>query len=77
LAGADVLGCCYVFVVDVANIAVAFPSFKLLYLMDEVSDPAMSVLAGVAGGGIERSREEGEKIPANVCDFGGGNDGLD
>ena len=26
-------------------IAIAFPSFKLLYLMDEVSDPAMSVLA--------------------------------
>jgi heme/copper-type cytochrome/quinol oxidase subunit 2 len=26
-------------------ILIAFPSFKLLYLMDEVSDPAMSVLA--------------------------------
>jgi cytochrome c oxidase subunit II len=26
-------------------IFIAFPSFKLLYLMDEVSDPAMSVLA--------------------------------
>lgn len=24
---------------------IAFPSFKLLYLMDEVSDPSMSVLA--------------------------------
>jgi hypothetical protein len=24
---------------------IAFPSFKLLYLMDEQSDPAMSVLA--------------------------------
>ena len=26
-------------------ILIAFPSFKLLYLMDEVSDPSMSVLA--------------------------------
>ncbi len=26
-------------------ILIAFPSFKLLYLMDEVSDPAMSILA--------------------------------
>jgi heme/copper-type cytochrome/quinol oxidase subunit 2 len=26
-------------------ILIAFPSFKLLYLMDEVSDPAISVLA--------------------------------
>jgi len=26
-------------------VLIAFPSFKLLYLMDEVSDPAMSVLA--------------------------------
>jgi heme/copper-type cytochrome/quinol oxidase subunit 2 len=26
-------------------ILIAFPSFKLLYLMDEVSDPAMTVLA--------------------------------
>jgi heme/copper-type cytochrome/quinol oxidase subunit 2 len=26
-------------------ILIAFPSFKLLYLMDEVSDAAMSVLA--------------------------------
>jgi len=26
-------------------ILIAFPSFKLLYLMDEVSDPALSVLA--------------------------------
>jgi ubiquinol-cytochrome c reductase cytochrome b subunit len=26
-------------------IVIAFPSFKLLYLMDEVSDPAMSILA--------------------------------
>ena len=26
-------------------ILIAFPSFKLLYLMDEISDPAMSVLA--------------------------------
>ena len=26
-------------------ILIAFPSFKLLYLMDEVSDPAMAVLA--------------------------------
>jgi heme/copper-type cytochrome/quinol oxidase subunit 2 len=24
---------------------IAFPSFKLLYLMDEVSDPSMAVLA--------------------------------
>jgi len=26
-------------------ILIAFPSFKLLYLMDEVTDPAMSILA--------------------------------
>ena len=26
-------------------ILIAFPSFKLLYLMDEVSDPAMAILA--------------------------------
>jgi hypothetical protein len=24
---------------------IAFPSFKLLYLMDEVSDPSMAILA--------------------------------
>lgn len=29
---------------------IAFPSFKLLYLMDEVSDPSMSVLAEGRGG---------------------------
>ncbi len=29
---------------------IAFPSFKLLYLMDEVSDPSMSVLAEGQGG---------------------------
>lgn len=29
---------------------IAFPSFKLLYLMDEVSDPSMSVLAEGLGG---------------------------
>jgi len=31
-------------------ILIAFPSFKLLYLMDEVSDPSMSVLAEGRGG---------------------------
>lgn len=31
-------------------ILIAFPSFKLLYLMDEVSDPSMSVLAEGLGG---------------------------
>jgi len=35
-------------------ILIAFPSFKLLYLMDEVSDPAMSVLAeGSIKGGLK------------------------
>ena len=34
-------------------ILIAFPSFKLLYLMDEVSDPSMSVLA------------EGKKVALN------------
>ena len=31
-------------------ILIAFPSFKLLYLMDEVSDPSISVLAEGLGG---------------------------
>jgi hypothetical protein len=26
-------------------VLIAFPSFKLLYLMDEVTDPSLSVLA--------------------------------
>ena len=35
-------------------ILIAFPSFKLLYLMDEVSDPAMAVLAeGFFTGGLK------------------------
>jgi heme/copper-type cytochrome/quinol oxidase subunit 2 len=35
-------------------ILIAFPSFKLLYLMDEVSDPSMSVLAeGLLSGGLK------------------------
>jgi len=35
-------------------ILIAFPSFKLLYLMDEVSDPSMSVLAeGFFTGGLK------------------------
>ena len=35
-------------------ILIAFPSFKLLYLMDEVSDPSMSVLAeGFLTGGLK------------------------
>jgi hypothetical protein len=31
-------------------ILIAFPSFKLLYLMDEVNDPAMTILAEGQGG---------------------------
>ena len=31
-------------------ILIAFPSFKLLYLMDEVNDASMSVLAEGQGG---------------------------
>lgn len=31
-------------------ILIAFPSFKLLYLMDEVNDPSMTVLAEGQGG---------------------------
>lgn len=31
-------------------VLIAFPSFKLLYLMDEVTDPSLSVLAEGHGG---------------------------
>ena len=34
-------------------ILIAFPSFKLLYLMDEVNDPSMSILAEGHLGGLK------------------------